>query len=209
MTTYNSYAAAKIANPEFAIFERGGLFGTDGDMVDHFDLNMRNYNECNPADHCMTVERFLADGHKFVEGDICLRHDGDVITITESIPDWNVKFSGDDHRFILSAAALEEKPKRMREEYVKVEFEKLSDAALAVDGGDIQFNKYGNQPIDGKALALHYYNTSELSFYLRTEVEVSERDEFIEAYVELAKEGLPMATTDWAGLVFDKLVGGE
>lgn len=81
-----------------------------------------------------------------------------------------------------------EKPKRMREEYVKVEFEKLSDAALAVDGGDIQFNKYGNQPIDGKALALHYYNTSELSFYRREEVEVSERDEFIEAYRRLREK---------------------
>lgn len=68
MNTYNTYQEAKIANPEYAIFEYLGKFGTDKDIIDAFDIHSVAMKECNPADYCMTVEQFLKDGHKFVGG---------------------------------------------------------------------------------------------------------------------------------------------
>lgn len=77
---------------------------------------------------------------------------------------------------------------RTKVEYVKCEFIKLSDAAKAVDGGDIQFNKFGNQPINDMALALHYYNNGTLSFYRRIETPITEREAFIYTYGKVRNE---------------------
>lgn len=81
MTTYNTYQEAKIANPEYAIFEYQGDFGTDKEILDLFDIQGREMKECNPADYCMTVDKFLADGHKFVDGDLYQNEDGRVFTV--------------------------------------------------------------------------------------------------------------------------------
>ena len=63
----------------------------------------------------MTVEKFLADGYKFVVGDICLHHDGDVVTF-KYVNDWNDPLPADDNRYVLRAAALEDTPTETPEE---------------------------------------------------------------------------------------------
>ena len=119
MTTYNSYQEAKIANPELNIYwlESRGLFLADeisGDVIMDTTHDSKGYY-CAPADHCMTVEQFLKAGHKFVEGDLCLGRDDKLLVISGSrlALGWNDKsqiIDGID-RYILRAAALEEKPK--------------------------------------------------------------------------------------------------
>ena len=118
MTTYNSYETAKIANSEYAIFEYQGNFGTDKEILDMFDIQSREMKECNPADHCMTVEKFLADGHKFVEGDIYLDADGSVRIIGDdcSVRAANFKGGCDYLLYILRDAALEKIPTETPEE---------------------------------------------------------------------------------------------
>lgn len=103
MTTYNSYEAAKIANPDKEIL-------TDHKKVEFTaELGLNYYHKCNPADYCMTVERFLGDGHKFVEGDVYLETDGDTYDVEINFVDMmNEMHELDCHRYILRAAALEE-----------------------------------------------------------------------------------------------------
>jgi hypothetical protein len=118
MTTYNSYQEAKIANPERAIFSHQGKFGTNADILYAYDMKSRG-EECNPADHCMTVEKFLADGHKFVEGDLIFRDRIKNIT-NGNAGLMGVKSPADSEIYILRAAALETKePKRTNVEYVE------------------------------------------------------------------------------------------
>lgn len=244
MTTYNTYQEAKIAMPLACI-----IHDTDDDIFfgmpsrEGTTLNDDGCKFAEPHDYCMTVEKFLADGNKFVEGDFIL-DEGSVYLLTDcktqnywyetesaNEPDCN-----DNRRHVLHAAALEEKEPeltkddspqgvisaisnrlhnigcehqdselgeelgsmacdiwgvlplisnesiqekkpRTKVEYVKCEFIKLSDAAKAVDGGDIQFNNFGNQPVDDKALALHYYNNGTLSFYRRIETQITWKEE--------------------------------
>ena len=242
MTTFDSYAAAKIANPNSEIVTtcdswtggdelKGKFEALNSDPRETHLVEHERWVICNPADHCQTVEKFLADGHKFVEGDICLRDDGDVITVTESVLDWNVKDELDGKRFILRAAALEEKPnpaltggdvnlietlfdgfnritgerdydsaydiacemlelegeiskeekpKRMREEYVKLDEgnfnvwdlkELLSVGELFSKTSDGRYVLYSeNSP---NYMLRHF---SDYGVYRRVEVEVSERD---------------------------------
>lgn len=112
MKTYNTYQEAKVANPERDIYkDKGGEFGLRSELL----RSVGPLDECNPADHCMTVEKFLADGHKFVEGDLIL--DGGVIwTVSDRVNSdtyiYTVKSSNkpdtdDNERYILRAAALE------------------------------------------------------------------------------------------------------
>ena len=115
MKVFNTYQEAKIANPGFAIFERDGVFGTDGDMVDHFELHMCNYKECDPADYCMTVEQFLKDGYKFEVSDLYITLSGNVEDVhdLDFAKTMNGSDDGLDHRrYILRAKALEE-PKQV------------------------------------------------------------------------------------------------
>ncbi len=164
---YSSFANAKIAHPDRDVFTNTANDKFQSKSDESFFIR------CLPSHHCMTVDKFLYDGHEFVEGDVYLNSDGRTLGVV-NIPDYNNKRSTIDcDLYILRAAALEAKePKRTKESYEKVEFIKLSDAALAVDAGNIQFNKFGNQPIDDKALALHYYNNGSLSFYRRIETPV-------------------------------------
>ncbi len=126
MTTYKSYAEAKIDNPREDIYE-----SMSGDFAgaDHVSLVVmcgtgEGWNKCNPADHCMTVEKFLADGHKFVEGDLYLEAYGEVReTCSTDSYIVDLKAPGYCSRYILRAAALETKePKRTKESYEKVEY---------------------------------------------------------------------------------------
>lgn len=115
MTTYNTYQEAKIENPECEIY-----WYLDGGLNDSFTtLELRDFdtknNKCNPADCCMTVEKFLADGYRFVEGDFIIQHDGMVVRVCDD-PDWNMKERRDNIRYILLAAALENIPTETPEE---------------------------------------------------------------------------------------------
>jgi hypothetical protein len=125
MTTYNTYQEAKIANPECEIYqlERNELFVHcnchKAELVG-FDEFSSIGVKCNPADYCMTVERFLADGHELVEGDLYINVGGFTTELTER--KINSLMSRDtSRRFILRAAALEDKKPRTKVEYVKIE----------------------------------------------------------------------------------------
>lgn len=98
MATYNSYAEAKIANPESAIFS-----GVRGDFATRDDELW--FNECNPAYHCSTIEEFLAAGFMLAAGDIYI---DEIIGVTKV--DWcnpnQTALPNDNKRYILSAKAL-------------------------------------------------------------------------------------------------------
>jgi hypothetical protein len=105
MTTYNTYQEAKIANPKYDIYEMAGHFAASSFIE---TANSRaSWNKCNPADHCMTVEKFLADGCKFVNGDLIIGIKGTVEVLTNRV--WEL-FCADANkkRLVLRAAALEE-----------------------------------------------------------------------------------------------------
>jgi hypothetical protein len=116
MTTYSTYQEAKIANPECEIFHVNGIC--------FFNYEALASDICNPSDYCMTVEKFFADGHKFVDGDICLGQNDNFLVISGSrlINGWNDEsqiIDGID-RYVLRAAALKEKKPRTKVEYLKV-----------------------------------------------------------------------------------------
>ena len=122
MTTYNSYEEAKIANPESEIVTTGPnweynpalkwkfekLVEDDGE-VDAHALEDSAWVKCNPADHCMTVEKFLKAGHKGINGDSYLDDGGTLMTLGVDISSraFNEKGSLDHKMHILRAAALE------------------------------------------------------------------------------------------------------
>lgn len=192
MITYNSYEAAKIANPTAIIYKASsGSYATN----EVFNPELCTVIECNPADHCMTVEKFLADGHKFVEGDVCLRHDGDVITVTESVQDWNMKDDLDDKRYILRAAALEKptesavkgSPKRVKVEHVKCELS-IGDFISGFQKGLLFYYQGGEyHQIETERQAM--FHASQDSYFVKQETEIDERKEFIDAAVSLLSEG--------------------
>jgi len=74
MKVYDSYAEAKIANPESDIYERMCVDFATADYVSLVAMcgTGEGWNKCDPADHCMTVDQFIAEGHRFANGDICL-----------------------------------------------------------------------------------------------------------------------------------------
>ena len=109
MSTYNTYQEAKIANPEMEVYKlAAGFIATN-------EPQGVSVHKCNPADDCMTVEKFLADGHKFAEGDLIL-DEGVTWTVSDKVNSdtyiYTVKSSNkpdidDNDRYILRAAALE------------------------------------------------------------------------------------------------------
>ncbi|AUR98085.1 hypothetical protein NVP1247A_11 [Vibrio phage 1.247.A._10N.261.54.E12] len=142
MDMYPTYESAKIANPECDIYEHnctpmGRLF-TPGLM--HSVMNGSYNKKCNPADHCMTVEKFLADGYKFVDGDAYLDRAGDIEVVGKllSVSVVSEKGHGDEYRYILRAAALETKePKRTKESYEKVELTRKEFACELIEGNSL------------------------------------------------------------------------
>ncbi|CAH9013165.1 hypothetical protein VPHF35G1_0085 [Vibrio phage F35 g1] len=110
MTTYNTYQEAKIANPESEIYKlASGYIATK-------EPQGISVHKCNPADHCMTVEEFLADGYKFELGDVCLDGYGEVVNIDVECHIWDKPDDRDSSRYILRAAALESIPTETPEE---------------------------------------------------------------------------------------------
>ncbi len=121
MKTYNSYEAAKIANTESDIYKLIGMdgfvFGNGlGDLIRITSLQT-DAEKCKPADHCVTVEKFLADGYKFVEGDLILSLGGYLTKVEagDHLNGCNESDREDSKRYILRAAALEEKPSEKAE----------------------------------------------------------------------------------------------
>ncbi|WFS86262.1 hypothetical protein vBVhaSMAG7_045 [Vibrio phage vB_VhaS_MAG7] len=131
MKTYNTYQEAKIANPEFevAVVTRtdehtsemgkfisvlknnpslGGYSFADKKKTGYPNTTDGYYTVCYPSGYCMTVEKFLADGYKFVEGDVVFDF-GDVVSVDTAFDaeTYNQTDKKDDRRYILRAAALE------------------------------------------------------------------------------------------------------
>lgn len=206
METYNTYQEAKIANPECEIYqlERNGLFAhcnyhkSESVRFVEFDSDGA---KCNPADHCMTVEKFLADGYKFVEGDLMIGTTSNFVTVGAeyTVELANEKSMRDNKRYILRAAALEEKKQRTKVEYVKVT-DSIFDLRPDFYAGEL-FSKV-NHARDYSAIS----NTQTLAqalhqkcCYRRIETPITEREAFIEAGIELSEEVNPY----FLGKMFD------
>lgn len=141
MTTYNSYQEAKIANPENEIvvttrkyidefgvtFEFSPIVNSEkyksGYKHKYQDASPRindgYYELCNPADYCMTLEKFLSDGNKLEVGDVIFGEDEDDVDVVSSdlhCRSFNMPVDADRHIYILRAAALEKIPTETPEE---------------------------------------------------------------------------------------------
>lgn len=202
MTTYSSYEEAKIANPESEIWAsklarcgRDNVFGTKISLAELTN----NYFKCNPADHCVTVERFFAAGYKFVGGDAYMDEDGHVMVVGEDIGCFisNQTTDIDSEMHILRAAALKPRDndyamsvmeKKVRVEYVKCEYgDKVSNIVMDFEN-DAPLYKMVND---------EYWTIDELDdlfaiildggehIYRRIETEVDERQEFIDESLKL------------------------
>lgn len=192
MTTYNTYQEAKIANPTETIYQlssNGKFISCELDAGRIRDeINDSDAVKCNPADHCITLEKFLADGHKLVEGDvICDR----VTTknITKNIADaMSSKSRADSRIFILRAAALETKePKRTKVEWECVHH---SEAVhyFGVEGFHLYDEPNGSEYNELQDYINNLQDNGTSSLYRRIETEITEREEFIETYGKLRNE---------------------
>ncbi|AUR99229.1 hypothetical protein NVP1263B_69 [Vibrio phage 1.263.B._10N.286.51.B1] len=119
MTTYNSYQEAKIANPDKEIirFDKQDEFKAVGN--DELSAYLTTWTKCNPADHCMTVEKFLVDGHEVFMGDAIINIRGNVNYITQGDAKMINSEGGatfNNARYILRASALENIPTETPEE---------------------------------------------------------------------------------------------
>ncbi|CAL9963323.1 hypothetical protein VPHK165_0089 [Vibrio phage K165] len=115
MTAYNTYQEAKIANPESDIFfMHNGDYRT-GTWIDQHHFGRSSFTLCNPADHCIRYGDFLTLGYRFVDGDAFLSSTGEVVIVTNAHAN-NRIMSGDNKRFVLRAAALENIPTETPEE---------------------------------------------------------------------------------------------
>lgn len=225
MKTYDSYAESKIANPESEIYENdNGEFGTLQQLLG----SVGEFVICNPADYCMTVEQFLAAGHKFVKGDICLTHGGTVVKVRYA-GGWNQLSSYDNERYVLRAAALNqaetfdvmaqdieaaeagavgeysnEKPKRMKAEYVPVEFDQAWQAVKAFEEGEkfyTHFQVQGWVPINNVQQVVPNFEVKKI--YRKVETEIDERQEFIDELVRLNKTAKSPKLSDFFGEIYD------
>lgn len=122
MTTYSTYQEAKIANPEEEILKARDDWDGCKCYVGKFIANKPDesggvpfigkgsFKKCDPSKYCITVEKFLADGHKVFMGDVIINANGNVNNITQGCAsmlngEGGAKFN--DTRYILHAAALE------------------------------------------------------------------------------------------------------
>ena len=196
MKEYNSYPEAKIANPQSNIYVSiSGVFA-DSDHVSFIALSgvKEGWNKCNPAEYCMTVEQFEDSGKRLVDGDLYINLDGHVITYNEGYGlgvDRDPSRNGG--RFILRAAALEEKEKPKR---VKFEYQLLCNTSFNVwglkallDNGDLFYlinDEYVVVPSGSDIFAIEHFLSGNI--YRRVEAEISERDEFVSVMNKLQEE---------------------
>ncbi|ADX88269.1 hypothetical protein TUST1-182_01115 [Vibrio phage ICP1_2006_C] len=129
MTTYNTYAEAKIANPDSEIYVSArGFFAP-------LNLNIPACNsnawvECHPKDYCITLEEFLKKGYKLVDNDIYPEDDGDFCVVGVDIKTKTANSScvDDEYRYILRAKALETQPTKSKIDNTPQQVESLSSA---------------------------------------------------------------------------------
>ena len=120
MKKYNSYAEAKIDNPDCEIYKllprditkEYSYFASERDMHGKLLCTGSTFR-CNPAEHCMTLEQFFDAGHKLVDGDTYLDSRGDVcvVGVVIAASKVNARNVNDNKRYILRAKALEPKLK--------------------------------------------------------------------------------------------------
>jgi len=127
MKTFNTYQEAKIENKDSEILKARDDWQGREELIGKFIANKQDkiggipyvgegyFEICNPADYCITVEQFLRDGHKFVDGDLFINHlrelksVGKIIKGNHYTPDEaNSPDKYDDNCFILRAKALEQ-----------------------------------------------------------------------------------------------------
>ena len=100
------------------------------------------------------------------------------------------------------------KPKRVNVSYERVSFIRLSEAAVAIDAGDIYFVNGGNTNVDDKSLAKHYHLTGDLFFFRKIQTEITWQDELKEFVDECdtlsAKDTIDEVWQACAGSVADK-----
>jgi hypothetical protein len=186
MTTYNSYEAAKIANPDCEIHKH--CVNDEFATREESSKRPRDFllAVCNPADYCMTVEKFLADGNNFVEGDVVLSGTRVKTISKNAINTMNMPSHCDKYTFILRAAALEEKKPRTKVEYAKCEF---SHAWEAVKEHEENKNIFHSIDRDGviEEFAICGYDMHVIGecardgeLYRRIETPMTEQDCFIQ-----------------------------
>ncbi len=140
MRVYGTYQEAKIANPECDIYnDTHGKFRPIKDApTSHF---ANGWELCKPQNYCMTVEKFLVDGHRLEIDDWVIGVRGLTFQISSNeIDEWNVKSVTpmDSKLYILRAAALETKePKRTKESYEKVELTRKEFACELIGGNSL------------------------------------------------------------------------
>ena len=199
MTTYNSYETARIANSERAIYKIGDNFTESSELLG------RSLQPCNPADYCMTVEEFLADGHKFFEGDVYLNIQGDV-RVVNSNKEWidvlNGKSAMDNKRYILRAAALEEKPGE-KVEWVNGDECLSASGDLCVWIGKSQINDCDSVVMSRISMNLFHHQTERLS---KPETKQQrEKREWIEKWACEVKNIGTMTYSEILGRVYESL----
>lgn len=200
--TYNTYQEAKIAMPLACIIEdtdSGLFFG----MPTREGTTLAGGSRfAEPQYYCMTVEKFLADGYRFAEGDLFIGTSGEVVDVEcgGHLDEMHVAHGSDKYRYILRAAALEEKKPRTKVEYLKCEFSREWEAV-----------KYYNE--EGELFVIdcngNYSNVNDISgawyevvcrnydsIYRRIETPMTERETFIE---EMSR----YATPSVLGKMFD------
>ena len=204
MTTYESFEAAKIANPDCEIVTNGPNWNGSESLSGKFQaliyqlIDSFGWIVCNPADYCMSVEQFLNNDHKFIDGDAYIDSDG-VIRIIGSANHSKracnkiLNICRPQYSFILRAAALEEKEKPKR---VKFSYELLCNTNFNVwglkellDNGDLFYlinDEYVVVPSGSDIFAIEHFLSGNI--YRRVEAEISERDEFIGVIKELEGE---------------------
>lgn len=121
MTKYNTYQEAKIAMPKacICVYKNNGKDVFIG-MPSREGTTLFNGSEfAEPQDYCMTVEKFLVDGHEVFMGDAIININGNVNYITKGDAKVINSEGGatfNNARYILRAAALEDIPTETPEE---------------------------------------------------------------------------------------------
>ena len=181
---FDSFERVKIKYPTSEIYTSGGLFGTD----DMLNPEAKDVEKCHPAKYCMTVEQFLKAGHRFVEGDFVHNHYGAVAIDSENIREWNHQAitKCDRSQYILRAAALEEKPKRVKVEYVKLENPSIHELAELYDSGELVFYQ-GGEYLKVTQTRQVYFHAHNLSIYRRIETPIEWWEDLVD-YIGKATE---------------------
>jgi hypothetical protein len=219
MKTFNTYQEAKIANPDSEIFVCKRKSAAYFEMfkaikkpeTSHF---INGWKICNPADYCMTLADFLDSGHLLVDGDVVLSNNDAFKNIGKegSAISFNKRDGNDNIRYVLRAAALEQKPKRTKVEFVQVT-ESIFNLKDKFERGELYEAETNDYAVVVSESQLANAFCSE-NLYRRIETEITERDEFIEQYAALCADFIKQkSVVDFGEYLADsgkfKLADGE